>query len=148
MSYDVKVNSEAEMKTMSTKMTSTFSDSKTFTNEMQKTMTTNNVNSISPNTITADTSAVPVNAGTLGNNAIENDKVPKTAPDDKINTGVIVAAVLIPLLVIAAVIGAVIWHRRTKMTTHETNPSIELFEKRESMNSINPLEGHTSSSLQ
>ena len=54
------------MKTMSTKMTSTFSDSKTFSNEMQEKMTTNNVESVSPNTITADTSATPVNAGSLG----------------------------------------------------------------------------------
>jgi len=54
------------MNTLSTKMTSTFSDSKTFTNELQKKMTTNNVESVSPNTITADTSATPVNAGSLG----------------------------------------------------------------------------------
>ena len=66
VAYDVKVNSKAEMNTLSTKMTSTFSDSKTFTNELQKKMTTNNVESVSPSTITADTSATPVNAGSLG----------------------------------------------------------------------------------
>jgi hypothetical protein len=137
------VNSEAEMKTMSTKMTSTFSDSKKFTNEMQKAMTTNNVESVSSNTITADTSAAPSYAGTLGtNNAINNDKTPKSAPHDKINPGVIAAALLVPLLVIAAVVSAVVWYRRKKPSTYDTTPSIELFEKRGSVNSINPLENH------
>ena len=72
------------MKTMSTKMTSTFSDSKTFTNEMQKKMTTNNVESVSPNTITTDTSATPVDAGTLGkDNSVNNYDTPTPIPDDE-----------------------------------------------------------------
>ena len=84
VAYDVKVQSRAAMKTMSTKMTSTFSDSKTFTNEMQEKMTTNNVESVSPNTITTDTSATPVDAGTLGkDNSVNNYDTPTPIPDDE-----------------------------------------------------------------
>ena len=124
VAYDVKVNSKEEMKTMSKKMTSTFSDSQTFTKEMQQTMTTNNVESVSPTTITADTSATPTEAGTLGgkDNSINNDDTPKPTPDE-INVGVIVAAVLVPLLVIAAVVGGFVWYRtqkETKLEKHET----------------------------
>ena len=172
VAYDVKVKSKAEMETMSTKMTSTFSDSKTFTKEMQKTMTTNNVESVSPTTITTDTSATPTEAGTLGgkDNAVSNDDTTKPIPDE-INVGVIVAAVLVPLLVIAAVVGGFVWYRsnqkETKLEKHATEmveqrhddamnnnpvhtgstvqktPSVELFERKGSMNSTNPLANHT-----
>jgi hypothetical protein len=120
VAYDVKVKSKAEMETMSTKMTSTFSDSQTFTKEMQQTMTTNNVESVSPTTITADTSATPTEAGTLGgkDNAVSNDDTTKPIPDE-INVGVIVAAVLVPLLVIAAVVGGFVWYRTQKETKLE-----------------------------
>jgi hypothetical protein len=160
VAYDVKVNSKAEMKTMSKKMTSTFSDSQTFTKEMQQTMTTNNVESVSPNTITADTSATPAEVDTRGkDNSINNDDTTKPIPDDEINAGVIAAAVLVPLLVIAAIVGAVVWYREhhnngtknqeevVEMVSLEA-PTLEtntLFERRGSMNSINPLVNHTTS---
>jgi hypothetical protein len=160
VAYEVKVKSEAEMKTMSTKMTSTFSDSQTFTKEMQQTMTTNNVESVSPNTITADTSATPAEVDTRGkDNSINNDDTTKPIPDDEINAGVIAAAVLVPLLVIAAIVGAVVWYREhhnngtknqeevVEMVSLEA-PTLEtntLFERRGSMNSINPLVNHTTS---
>ena len=161
VAYDVKVNSKAEMNTLSTKMTSTFSDSKTFTNELQKKMTTNNVESVSPSTITADTSATPAEVDTPGkSNSISNND----EPDDKtIHAGVIAAAVLVPLLVIAAIVGAVVWYRehhngtknqeememvslqsvqKAQAPKFETN---KLFERRGSMNSMNPLVKHTTS---
>ena len=147
------------METMSTKMTSTFSDSQTFTKEMQQTMTTNNVESVSPNTITADTSATPAEVNTRGKDkSINNDDTTPT-PDDKIDAGVIAAAVLVPLLVIAAIVGAVVWYREhhnngtknqeevVEMVSLEA-PKLEtnkLFERRGSMNSINPLVNHTTS---
>ena len=172
VAYDVKVNSKAEMKTMSKKMTSTFSDSQTFTKEMQQTMTTNNVESVSPNTITADTSATPAEVDTRGkDNSINNDDTTKPTPDDKIDAGVIAAAVLVPLLVIAAIVGGFVWYRsnqkETKLEKHATEmveqrhhdamnnnpvhtgstvqktPSVELFERKGSMNSTNPLANHT-----
>ena len=160
VAYEVKVKSEAEMKTMSTKMTSTFSDSQTFTKEMQQTMTTNNVESVSPNTITADTSATPAEVDTRGKDkSINNDDTTPT-PDDKIDAGVIAAAVLVPLLVIAAIVGAVVWYREHHNNNGTKNqeevvemvsleaPKLEtnkLFERRGSMNSINPLVNHTTS---
>ena len=171
VAYDVKVNSKEEMKTMSKKMTSTFSDSQTFTKEMQQTMTTNNVESVSPTTITADTSATPAEVDTRGkDNSINNDDTTPT-PDDKIDAGVIAAAVLVPLLVIAAIVGGFVWYRsnqkETKLEKHATEmveqrhddamnnnpvhtgstvqktPSVELFERKGSMNSTNPLANHT-----
>ena len=54
------------MENMMAKSAATFSDSQPFTTEMQKTMTTNNVTSISPSSITADTTATPSKAGTKG----------------------------------------------------------------------------------
>ena len=128
---------------------------------MQKTMTTNNVESVSPTTITADTSATPAEAGTLGgkDNAVSNDDTTKPIPDE-INVGVIAAAVLVPLLVIAAIVGAVVWYREHHNNNGTKNqeevvemvsleaPKLEtnkLFERRGSMNSINPLVNHTTS---
>ena len=144
VAYDVKVKSKAEMETMSTKMTSTFSDSKTFTKEMQKTMTTNDVESVSPNTITTDTSATPTEAGTLGgkDNAVSNDDTTKPIPDE-INVGVIVAAVLVPLLVIAAVVGGFVWYRSKQKETKLEKHVTEMAERRQhdAMNS-NPMHTH------
>lgn len=118
---------------MSTKMTSTFSDSKTFTKEMQKTMTTNNVESVSPNTITTDTSATPAEAGTLGGkaNTIGNDETTKPVPDGEINVGVIVAAVLVPLLVIAAIVGGFVWYRSKQKETKLEKHVTEMVERRQ-----------------
>jgi len=80
VAYDVKVKSQAEMTSLSVKMTSTFSNSNTFTNELQKTMTTNNVGSVSPTTITADTSTTPANAGSLGKEEKKEGEEPKDFP--------------------------------------------------------------------
>jgi hypothetical protein len=48
--------------------------------ELQKTMTTNNVGSVSPTTITADTSTTPANAGSLGKGEKKEDEEPKDFP--------------------------------------------------------------------
>ena len=144
VAYEVKVKSEAEMKTMSTKMTSTFSDSQTFTKEMQQTMTTNNVESVSPTTITADTSATPADAGTLGKDnagSTDADTSPTPVPDNNINAGVITAAVLVPLCLVA--MGGFVWYRgkqrESKLEKHVT----EMVEQRHhnAMNS-NPMHTH------
>ena len=66
VSYDVLSKSETEMENMMAKSAATFSDSQPFTTEMQKTMTTNNVKTVSPSSITADTTATPSKAGTKG----------------------------------------------------------------------------------
>jgi len=144
VSYDVKVKSEAAMKTLSTKMTSTFSDSTTFTKEMQQKMTTNNVQSVSPNTITADTSATPADAGTLSKDnagSTDADTSPTPVPDNNFNAGVIAAAVLVPLCLVA--MGGFFWYRgkqrESKLEKHVT----EIFEQRhhDAMNS-NPMHTH------
>ena len=57
VAYDVKVNSKEEKTSMNAKMTTTFADSTTFTGELQKTMKTNQVTSVSPGAISADTSS-------------------------------------------------------------------------------------------
>ena len=86
-------------------------------------MTTNNVQSVSPNTITADTSATPVVAGTLGKDAGNDaDTSFEPVPDDNINTGVIAAAVLVPLCLVA--MGGFVWcrgkQRENKLEKHVT----------------------------
>jgi hypothetical protein len=144
VSYDVKVKSEAAMKTLSTKMTSTFSDSTTFTKEMQQKMTTNNVQSVSPDTITADTSATPADAGTLGRDSAgsnDADTSFEPLPDDNINTGVIAAAVLVPLCLVA--MGCFVWYRGKQRERNFEKHVIEMVEQRhhDAMNS-NPMYTH------
>jgi uncharacterized protein YdgA (DUF945 family) len=143
VSYDVKVKSEEAMKTLSTKMTSTFSDSTNFTKEMQQKMTTNNVQSVSPNTITADTSATPADAGTLGKDnagSTDADTSPTPVPDNNINAGVIAAAVLVPLCLVA--MGGFVWYRgkqrESKLEKHVT----EMVEQRHH-NAMNRNHIHT-----
>ena len=132
------------MNTLSAKMTSTFSHSKTFTNELQKKMTTNNVESVSPNTITADTSATPADAGTLGRDIAgsnDADTSFEPVPDDNINTGVIAAAVLVPLCLVA--MGGFVWYRSKQRERNFEKHVIEMVEQRhhDAMNR-NPMYTH------
>ena len=102
------------MDAMTNKMTTVFSDSATFTSEMQKTMATNNVTSVSPSAVTADTSAVPQSAGTMG-----ADKT--TINDDNKesdNAGGIIAAVVIIFVLGGLAVGGFLWYSNKKKDDH------------------------------
>ena len=68
------------MNELEVKMRSISFSSDAFTNEIQKTMITNDVTSVVPSSITADTTAVPQSAGNVGsadgssNKSTENKK--------------------------------------------------------------------------
>ena len=133
------------MKTMSAKISSEFSDSTKFTSEMQQQLTANHVTSVSPSAVTADTTAAPKSAGTVGSNIDEGD-ANAGSPDDNLGAGAIVAIVLATLFLIGAFVSALVWQQKKLTPKHDTPPSIELFEKRGSMNSLNPLDAlHISS---
>jgi hypothetical protein len=70
ISYDVVVVSESEMKSMSSKMASEFSDNSKFTDKMKSAMKTNGVTSVSQDDFEADTSRNPMYAGTAGDEVV------------------------------------------------------------------------------
>jgi len=118
ISYDVKVNSEKEMKEMSAKMTSKFSNSASFTSEMQKIMKANSVTSVAPSSVTADTTAVPQNAGrettpSSGASINPNSNDADTTNNNDPNTSSEWVDVIIPvvLLVFIAVVVLVVWYQ-------------------------------------
>jgi hypothetical protein len=135
VAYDVKVKSQAEMTSLSVKMTSTFSNSNTFTNELQKTMTTNNVGSVSPTTITADTSTTPANAGSLGKEEKKEGEEPKDFP--------IFLVLGLCMGVGACLVGGYLCYRRQQKEKMLAKHVTEMVEQRQhdAMNN-NPMHSH------
>ena len=64
--YDVRVASSADMNAMQAKMTTTFASSDGFTAHLKSNMVSNQVTSMKPDDVVADTSAPPKNAGSMG----------------------------------------------------------------------------------
>ena len=133
------------MKAMEQKIATKFSDKKVLNNEIKKTMIANDVKSVSPNDISADGTAAPT--GTVSN-AIDNDEA---GEKDEADSGGIIAVVVVCLiLLIAAAVGVFVWYQKFNGTEEKKErndielPTVELFEKRGSMNSINPLENQSS----
>ena len=147
--YEVKVKSKEEMNQLSTKMTTTFSNSAAFTTEMQKTMKANDVKSVSPSSITADTTAAPKSAG--NDESADGDYISnKTDGDDGSSTLIIVIVVLV-VVCIVALLGAVVFgytllpmfhrYQNQKLDAYISSrrPTTELFEG-DGRNSFNPLD--------
>ena len=102
---------------METKISSTFSDSAAFTNEMQKTMKANDVKSVSPASIIADTTAPPKSAGMVGRQDPSSDVNGEKKEDDKDgNSSVLVGIVLgiVGALCVAGLVGAFVRFRNRK----------------------------------
>ena len=132
------MNSETAMDTMTAKMTKNFEDNSAFTSKLQTAMQTNNVASISPDSISADTTAKPkkiIEKPDGSSNDVSNNPTKK----DPMSTGGIAALVIVLLLLIAAAVGAFFWHQSN---TKASSGGIELFERKNSINSINPLSEH------
>ena len=145
VTYDVKVKSKEEMNQLSTKMTTTFSNSAAFTTEMQKTMKTNDVKSVSPASITADTTAAPKSVSNVGS-ADGDSTANKTDEADGSSALIIVIVVLVVCVV--ALLGAVVWYRgriefnqNQKLDAYVSSrrPTTELFEG-DGRNSFNPMD--------
>ena len=64
-------------------MVTTFSDSTAFTSEMQKTMTSNKVKSVSPSNIKADTTAAPEKAGKSASSVLSPSSAAEKAAKKK-----------------------------------------------------------------
>ena len=64
--YEVVVEDEAAMVDLAEKVVSEMSDSDAFTTKLTATMKTNGVTSVEVNDIKADTTKVPTNAGSVG----------------------------------------------------------------------------------
>jgi predicted nucleic acid-binding Zn ribbon protein len=138
VSYDVKVNSKSAMKSMSTKMKATFTDSSVFTEKMQENMVTNNVSSITAKSITSDTSAAPEDAGTMTNDAT-NDATNNDSQQQQ-DTMILYVVVGVLVLLVGVLLGYLCFgRRRTEPTIAKKSPSIELFRHRASENKMNTL---------
>ena len=133
------------MNQLSTKMTTTFSNSAAFTTEMQKTMKTNDVKSVSPASITADTTAAPKSVSNVGS-ADGDSTANKTDEADGSSALIIVIVVLVVCVV--ALLGAVVWYRgrieinqNQKLDAYVSSrrPTTELFEG-DGRNSFNPMD--------
>jgi hypothetical protein len=117
VTYDVRVDSKEEMNQLETKISSTISDSAAFTNEMQKTMKANDVKSVSPASIIADTTAPPKSAGMVGRQDPSSDVNGEKKEDDKDgNSSVLVGIVLgiVGALCVAGLVGAFVRFRNRK----------------------------------
>jgi len=112
VSYDVKVNTETEMEEMITKMSSTYSDSAPFTSEMQKNMKANSVTSVSPSSVTADTTTVPQSSGTA-----VADK--PTNGNENSDVGGIIGAIVGVLVFGGLIVGGFLWYR--SKPNHDAN---------------------------
>ena len=86
--YDVKVASESAKDTMKNQMNTKMADSTAFTTELQQTMEVNNVNSVSKNDISADTTtnkAEAVDNNNPGNNNPGNNDPGNNDPGNNNN---------------------------------------------------------------
>jgi hypothetical protein len=79
VSYEVRVESQAALGTMSVKVTEKMTDTAAFTSELKTQMIANNVESVSTDTIAADTTAAPKAGGTKASLA----PAPATTSDTK-----------------------------------------------------------------
>ena len=116
--YEVKVKSKEEMNQLSTKMTTTFSNSAVFTTEMQKTMEANDVKSVSPSSITADTTAVPKSAGNVG--SADGDNISNET--DGADAGGAIAGAIVGVLVLGGIaVGGFLWYRNKQKQDDQHN---------------------------
>ena len=97
------------MNQLSTKMTTTFSNSAAFTTEMQKTMEANDVKSVSPSSITADTTAVPKSAGNVG--SADGDNISNETDGADAGGGAIAGAIVGVLVLGGIAVGGFLWYR-------------------------------------
>ena len=133
VTYSIKVESQKQMEELTSELTTTFSDSTVFTKELQKTMTTNNVISVSPSSISADTTKLPEAAGSKGKNTT--------------SAGGVIAAVVGCVLSFVVVAGIAFYMYQKKQLHSKLNneppsiglSSIELFKIQGSTNSMNPM---------
>jgi hypothetical protein len=102
VTYEVKANSHPHMNELEMKMRSISFSSDAFTNEIQKTMITNDVTSVVPSSITADTTAAPQSAGNVGSADASSNK---STEDKKADSGkTLIITVLVCVLLITIVL--------------------------------------------
>ena len=140
MTYDVQVKTAEAEENLLTKIKSTFADSTAFTNEIKKEMVANDVKSVNPSEIIADTTASP---------EIKQSPVSESSADagdaseEKTDVGGIVGAVLGSLFFVGLVgAGVVVYMRQSKKEELiPAVPTVELFVSTTGgINSFNPLE--------
>jgi len=157
VSYDIRTESEEEMETVSTQMTTTFADSDTFTTELQSSMVANNIDSVSPEAISSDTTASPEKKGTDENNpqvvgSEEKDASSEAESRDDDDVDVFGGLLwklglgLAGIVLVGAVIALVVRNKRLTRqlqayspTDEPAVPTIEMFETRGSTNFGNPM---------
>lgn len=134
------------MDQLETKMTTTFSDSTAFTTEMQKTMEAHDVKSVSPASITADTTATPKSAGNVG--SADGDVANKTG-DDSVGSSTLIIVIVILVVCVVVLLGAVVWYRGRSTSasdpgkeTYEASrrPTVGVFEGDGGTSYINPMD--------
>ena len=129
-------------------MTTTFSNSAAFTTEMQKTMEANDVKSVSPSSITADTTAVPKSAGNVG--SADGDNISNKTDGDDAGSSTLVIVIVVLVVCVVALLGAVVWvvwyrgrsesNQQQKMAYMSARtPTTELFVG-DGRNSFNPMD--------
>ena len=137
------------MNQLSTKMTTTFSNSAVFTTEMQKTMEANDVKSVSPSSITADTTAAPKSAGNVG--SADGDNISNKTDGDDAGSSTLVIVIVVLVVCVVALLGAVVWvvwyrgrsesnqHQKMDAYMSARTPTTELFVG-DGRNSFNPMD--------